>query len=467
MRTSIDRRGFIGSAAVAAVGLPRFVFAEDEASQKIPFSDVTPYTRAAAGRRWFKGNTHLHTIRSDGWSAPIEAAALFKREGYNFICFTDHNVTATDERPPFSPKAGYGAKLTREVVDGFRRDFPNLVLKRDFVKDGKPYFTTPAYDEICKALEEKGRFLVLSGNEATPQPTKGDEVHCNLINFKSPLVPENLGTVPECLDWIVRRKNVVLGAEPDMLFTLNHPLWVSYDISPLYVVSHPSIRFFEVCNTGSPAMFTPPPVKGFTHDKWWDVVNAIRAAKGQPLLYGVGCDDIHVYTEMRKRGWRHAGFIEVLADELSARGLVDAMYRGDFYASTGILLDAVRFDPKARSLTVEVGEEWAKGCAVEFVGTKRGVDTSVQEIVEWDVTSKIGFWLEKKRHFNRHRRVERFSDEIGQVFKEVKNVRTASYALRGDELYVRARVRVRRDVVDRGKRRSIVLMAWTQPVLAG
>jgi hypothetical protein len=39
---------------------------------------------------WLKGNTHVHTTRSDGGWTPAEAAARYASAGYDFICITDH-----------------------------------------------------------------------------------------------------------------------------------------------------------------------------------------------------------------------------------------------------------------------------------------------------------------------------------------------------------------------------------------
>ena len=44
----------------------------------------------AAGRRWWKGNLHTHTTRSDGVKTPEEAAALYRAHGYDFLALTDH-----------------------------------------------------------------------------------------------------------------------------------------------------------------------------------------------------------------------------------------------------------------------------------------------------------------------------------------------------------------------------------------
>ena len=44
------------------------------------------------GRRWWKGNLHTHTTRSDGKLSPEEAVALYRDKGYDFLALTDHWV---------------------------------------------------------------------------------------------------------------------------------------------------------------------------------------------------------------------------------------------------------------------------------------------------------------------------------------------------------------------------------------
>ena len=41
---------------------------------------------------WFKGNTHTHTLESDGDSTPEEVTRWYKEHGYNFLVLSDHNV---------------------------------------------------------------------------------------------------------------------------------------------------------------------------------------------------------------------------------------------------------------------------------------------------------------------------------------------------------------------------------------
>src|SRR5688572_24677897 len=47
--------------------------------------------------RWYKGNTHTHTLNSDGDTPPDEVARWYREHGYQFVVLTDHNfLTSVD-----------------------------------------------------------------------------------------------------------------------------------------------------------------------------------------------------------------------------------------------------------------------------------------------------------------------------------------------------------------------------------
>ena len=46
---------------------------------------------------WYKGNLHLHTTNSDGSATPEEAVDWYYRNGYDFLCITDHDVITNVE----------------------------------------------------------------------------------------------------------------------------------------------------------------------------------------------------------------------------------------------------------------------------------------------------------------------------------------------------------------------------------
>ena len=43
---------------------------------------------------WYKGNTHIHSITSDGGKDSVELAAMYADAGYDFLFRTDHWVAS-------------------------------------------------------------------------------------------------------------------------------------------------------------------------------------------------------------------------------------------------------------------------------------------------------------------------------------------------------------------------------------
>lgn len=87
------------------------------------------------GNRWYKGNLHTHTTRSDGRKKPEEAVACYRAAGYDFLSLTDHWVVSqTEEQENFLLISGceydIGASVQEEIYHilalGMRKD-PRLV----------------------------------------------------------------------------------------------------------------------------------------------------------------------------------------------------------------------------------------------------------------------------------------------------------------------------------------------------
>ncbi len=127
--------------------------------------------------------------------------------------------------------------------------------------------------------------------------------------------------------------------------------------------------------------------------------------------------------------------------------LIEAMNAGDFYCSTGVTLAKIAFEND--TLTVRVEPEPGVTYTTRFLGTRRGYDRAGRP-----VTDAEG---------NEIRTTRRYSREIGAVLAEAAGT-TARYTLRGDEIYVRAKV-----ISSRKNASSHVPdeceSAWTQPVV--
>ncbi|RPJ80286.1 MAG: hypothetical protein EHM13_12265, partial [Acidobacteria bacterium] len=62
----------------------------------LPLGAQAPPTQPAV--RWFKGNTHAHTLKSDGDSTLHDLARWYREQRYHFLVVTDHNfVTPVEE----------------------------------------------------------------------------------------------------------------------------------------------------------------------------------------------------------------------------------------------------------------------------------------------------------------------------------------------------------------------------------
>src|SRR5699024_3237023 len=49
---------------------------------------------APEGRRWLAGDTHCHSLHSDGTRSLWQVAEEGVRSGLDFLCMTDHNTTS-------------------------------------------------------------------------------------------------------------------------------------------------------------------------------------------------------------------------------------------------------------------------------------------------------------------------------------------------------------------------------------
>ena len=137
----------------------------------------------------------------------------------------------------------------------------------------------------------------------------------------------------------------------------------------------------------------------------WDMI-----LSGGKLLYGIAVDDAHTFKQPwnRKSAQPGRGWVVVRAARLNGPAILQALERGDFYASTGVELADLAINEK--EITISIKEEGASKYRIQFIG------------------------------------------KDGQVLQESISS-PATYQFRGNELYVRAKV-----LESNGK------MAWIQPV---
>jgi len=315
----------------------------------LAFAAVVATGRAQPAPRWYKGNTHTHTVNSDGDSTPNEVVRWYREHGYQFLVLTDHN-----------------------------------------------FLTSVAGLQAVHGADEQ--FLVVRGEEITDR--FGEKpLHINGLDVSDLVTPQGGNSVTEILqrDVDAIRK---AGGVPH----INHPNF-RWAITPEELQRVRNNKLLEIYN-GHPQVnnLGGGGVRGL--EEAWDAILSAGT-----LLYGIAVDDAHTFKDPGNpnvagpgRGW-----VMVRAPRLEARALLEAMERGDFYASTGVELSDYEATPT--SIRVTVRPTAFSKYRIQFIG--RG----------------------------------------GRLLSE-QTEPSATYAIKGDEGYVRARV------VESNAR-----MAWTQPVI--
>ena len=242
------------------------------------------------------------------------------------------------------------------------------------------------------------QFLVIRGEEVTE--TLGEKaLHTNGLNIER-LVPPQGGT--SVVD--VLQRNVDAIRRERGVPHINHPNF-RWSITPAELAQVRNYRLLEIFN-GHPMVnnLGGGGVPGL--EEIWDAVLSTGM-----LVHGIAVDDAHIFKQAGNpdvagpgRGW-----IAVRAPRLDAGALMTALERGDFYASTGVELTDVQ--ASAERMTVRVKTTAFSKYRIQFIGRGGRV---LQESVEPNAT----------------------------------------YEIRGDEGYVRARV-----LESNGR------LAWIQPIM--
>ena len=404
----------------------------------------TAIAEAVFASQWYRGNLHMHSMWSDGNVFPENAVAWYRDNGYQFVCLSDHQVLQTDTGAWLE----VGAKrLSRAAADAYVKGHPaSAEVKKE---NGKEYLRLKTVWELKKAFDDPASFLMIPGHELN-RVVAGMQVHMNAINVHA-TIPYRYGDTPAETFQRVEAAVRAWGDEQDVhtLFMLNHPTWPYFDIKPEVLIALPQIRFFEVCNADGGNVY-PAHRSWYTMEKFWDIVNAFRVEDGYDPVFGTASDDTHNYTNPAGNARPGEGWVCVRSASLDAGALVQAMYRGDFYASTGVSLADVVFDEAAGTLRVKVNQEKDMTYTVRFTTTKTGFDRATETFDDPANGKKPA------------RTGIRYSDTIGKTVKTDTGVE-ASYTLEPDDLYVRATVTSSKRAGNPANNEPEYETAWTQP----
>lgn len=263
-------------------------------------------SKAAGGLQWFKGNTHAHTLESDGDSTPEEVTRWYRDHGYNFLVLTDHNVRAS-------------------------------------------------VDALNATVAETGVFTVIPGEEVT-SAFEGKALHVNGLDTRETIGRQEGHSAVE----VIQRAVDAIRAQEGVPH-INHPNF-TWALSAEQLAAVKNNKLFEIYN-GHPMVnnFGGGGIEGT--EAAWDAILSSGL-----ILYGIAVDDAHHFKDLGnpKKAGPGRGWIMVRAAELSPRAILTAMERGEFYASTGVELDDYRVSPSAMTVTVKK-EPYAK-YRIQFIG---------------------------------------------------------------------------------------------------
>lgn len=417
------------------------------------FSLLSPCAHA---QEWYKGNPHMHTIWTDGRAFPEEAVQWYKDRDYHFVVLSDHDVFQKGEFwRTIDGDVNRGLKVTERALERYIQAFGKENVETRTVDD-KLQVRLKTFAELQKEFDSPGKFLMIPGEEVSAR-VPGRAIHMNAVNITETMPKIEGANLAETI-----RLNTAAVAEHakkhglKSYLAVNHPIWEYYDTYPQDVIDNPETRFMEIVNSEPTS---PPHEKFWTKEKLWDIINSFRIEDGKPAVYGIGSDDRHYYfpgdlplpgIDYEKMAF---SWIMVRAKDLTVDTIMQAMLDGDFYSSSGVILDKLDYDPKTKTLSVKVQPEEGTNYQIRFIGTKRGFDRTTQTFDDPAKGKKPA------------REGLIYSDRIGEVFERIDGTE-GSYTIQKDDLYVRAQiVSNKKNPLPFPNKREVdkYLTAWTQP----
>lgn len=399
--------------------------------------------------RWWKGNLHTHSLWSDGNDFPEMIAEWYRTHGYHFLSLTDHNTLSAGRR-----WIGQAELEKRSGKEGFAKYLARYgetwIETRGDRDAGTFEVRLKPLDEFRSLVEERGRFLLIPGEEISDNDKNfRGPVHVNIFNLQEALPPTGLHVVREAIEGNHRAADEqAQRTDRELLVQLNHPnfLWA---IAAEDMAAVTALKFFEVYN-GHPNVHNRGDKLRAGVEEIWDIANSLRISEFRlPPIFATATDDSHHYHNFGDTRCRPGrGWIMVRARHLTTESLLHAMQQGDYYASTGVALSEVQFDADSKRLRLEIERDENATYTTRFIGTRQGYSTERQPRLNADgkPINSTG----------------RYSADIGVTLATVEGLHP-EYQLQGDELFVRA-VITSSLPAELSAIEGEQQQAWTQPV---
>jgi hypothetical protein len=294
--------------------------------------EIAPIT---APPGWLRGSTHVHARPSGDSSTPIpDVIAWYEHHNYDFIVLTDHNKVS-------------------EIAQGNDTH-------------GQPAVSEPPHG-----------LIVIAGSELTNNPSKcipagipnKCRIHVNVLGATARPAGK--------IEWANRKSDLRVDKYQAAITTakwlgglvqINHPQW-NWGMTPdvLIELVKRGASFMEIAN----AQFRKWDKGDKDHlstEALWDA-----ALSAGMTIWGVASDDAHDYAYRRGKYPAGGAWIAVRARR-DSHAILDALAAGQFYASTGVLLEHA--EVAADELVVEVAANEPGDYTIEFIEAGKVVATT-------------------------------------------------------------------------------------------
>lgn len=255
----------------------------------------------------YKANLHSHTNLSDGCLSPAELAELYRCHGYSVLAVTDHE--ASYDHSAFS-----------------REDFLLLTGYEAYLRTDENCRMAPYGGEVhlnLLAKEPHNTALVCF------DPKFCKYMPHSLAEEREHIGPEGRHSYDtEFINLFLRT-----AREAGYLVTYNHPCWSMEE--PERILEYDGFFSLEIFNTNSMT------VNGFESN----MALYDRLLRHGKHVFLHGADDNHNKLPLTDPLSDSFGaWTMILAPELSYAAVIEALEKGNFYASTGPEITSLRFE---------------------------------------------------------------------------------------------------------------------------
>src|SRR4051812_5363733 len=364
--------------------------------------------------KWYKGNLHTHSLWSDGNDFPELICDWYRDHNYDFLAISDHNILANGEK--WMKIAELRKRGSISALNLYLDQYKKIAQTRGNRDDGTFEVRLTNFKDYKAMGERPGKFLIIQSEEISDEfkiPPKSPStkpttlpIHMIATNVQQVIKPQGGNSVADVLannfKAIIEQSQRTGGP---ILPPINHPKFC-YALTAADLASVVDEHFFEIYN-GHPSVNQLGDARHMSIEHMWDVANTIRMIQlHAPPLMGLATDDTHHYHEpvlSPSRSTADRGWVMIHATSLTPESLIAAMQSGDFYASSGVTLESIDFNPQTRTISLKIKPDGNATYMTQFIGTPKGVT---------DVAS----------------------DKVGMTFSTVSG-RNPTYALTGNELY--------------------------------